>query len=506
MAELRRVAVEEVAPLLERRHGRSSSPAETRWPHAATARDALLALAALTICVLLLLLLWEVRATRALLSVDHGAQPPPPSAHATSPHETEAAPVLLASLSTPPLLAIATVPPPLSPSALPASAALPLSPRRYLGVLSCWERMANAVVSFGQLLDMAAATHNTMQPVYVVAPTVLHGELGFFHKREALPFDAYFDLPALQRLGLPLLSLEEFVAKADKAQVLGSTGLLPVQRLLYIDYSQEVEKRGDKFDERGLSSCANLALPDLDGDGRRRHNLTALQLGMAIDEVLCVSSHVNLSTALDAVYAQLDGSRALTVYLWQHRKLSAQANTAAVPLFDHLAPRYAQLIAAQPWAGKYAVLQMRAGSFLRCGTPECRAEAPAKMLWCAQKLANATLRAMREAGIDALVLASDLHGAVPEWFAGENYDAAFAAVAALLNSTLGGAVVTAPVSQLDVFAADYVGATTLLDFQLAVQAHTLLAMSLRKYWTSAYTAQMDQARRRAGRETVLVMC
>ena len=503
MAELRRVAEEEDAPLIERRHSRSSSFANARWLHAATVRDALLVLAAAIICVLLLLLLCEVRAARAVLSFDHAAAPPLPPSHALEPLGTGSA--QLATPTTPPL-ALVNSPVAVSPSPLIAASPSAPSSRRYLGVLSCWEGWANAVVSFSQLLDMAVATQRTAHPLLVVAPTVLHGELGAFHKREAQPFDAYFDLPALQAAGLPLLSMQQFVAEADEAHLLDSTGLLPVQRLLYIDYESGGVANGSEFDADGLSGCANLSLPDLDGDGRRRHNVTALQLGLAVDEVLCVSPLVNLSAALDAVYAQLDATSAPTVYVHQYRKLLAQPNRAAMALFDHLAPRYAQLVAAQPWSGRYAVLQMRAGSFLRCGSPECRARAPAKMLSCAHKLADAALRATSEAGVEAVLVASDAYGTENQWFAGESYDDAFAAVRAVFNATLGSRRVTASVGQLDVAAADWIGASTLLDFQLAVQAHTLLAASLRKFWTSTYTAQMDQARRRAGRDTVVVVC
>ena len=298
-------------------------------------------------------------------------------------------------------------------------------------MLSCRERLANAVISFSQLLDMATATHNTTQPMYVVAPTVLLGELGYAHHKQALPFDAYFDLPALQRAGLPLLSMDEFAGVARPA-VAVSTLLLPVQRLLCIDYDERVEASGGVFDADGLSSCANMTLPRLLGiEAGRRHNVTSLPLGMAIDEVLCVRRDVDVPAMLDAVYAQLDTTRALTVYLYQHHKRGAQPSHFSMQLFDHLAPRYAQLIAAQPWAGSYAVVQMRAGNFLRCGTPECRAAAPPTMLACARRLANATLRAMQAGSIEAVLVASDIYGTVPEQFVGESYDDAWAAMQAL---------------------------------------------------------------------------
>ena len=435
-------------------------------PHGASAQYALLALSALVLCLitLLLVLLWQPRRTVAFASVDR----------------------------------------PVVPAGSLFASPLASTPHRYLGVLSCRERLANAVISFSQLLDMAAATHNTTQPMHIVAPTVLLGELGYAHHRQAQPFEAYFDLPALQRAGLPLLSMDEFVGVARPA-VWVSTLLLPVQRLLCIDYEDRVEASGGVFDADGLSSCANLTLHKLLGiEPGSRHNVTSLSLGMAIDEVLCVRRDVDVPAMLDAVYAQLDPTRARTVYLYQHhRKLGPPPNAAAMQMFDHLAPRYAQLIAAQPWAGSYAVIQMRAGNFIRCGTPECRATAPPKMLACASKLANATLRAMREAGVEAVLVASDIYGTVPEQFAGESYDDAWAATQQLFESALGSRRVVAPVEQLDVAATDWIGASTLLDFQLAVQAHTLVAMGS---LISTYTRSIVEARRRAGRDSIMVDC
>ena len=249
-----------------------------------------------------------------------------------------------------------------------------------------------------------------------------------------------------------------------------------------------------------------MPLPDIGGDGRARHNVTTLQLGMAIDEVLCVQRDVNIPDMLNAVYAQLDASRPLTIYFYQRRKTRNPQPTSGASIFDNLAPRYAQFIATQSWASKYLVVQMRAGLYIRCGTPACRAEAPPKMLACARRLANATLLALEAEGIERVLVASDIYGSVPEEFPGESYEAAFAAVRELLNDTLGAKRVTAPVQQLELSALDPVGISTLLDFQLAKQAHSFLGMSADGHWLSVYTAEMAEARKRAGRESVMVTC
>ena len=47
---------------------------------------------------------------------------------------------------------------------------------------------------------------------------------------------------------------------------------------------------------------------------------------------------------------------------------------------------------------------MRAGVYIHCGTPECRAAAPPVMLACARILANATLQAMQAEGIHSVLV------------------------------------------------------------------------------------------------------
>ena len=94
---------------------------------------------------------------------------------------------------------------------------------------------------------------------------------------------------------------------------------------------------------------------------------------------------------------------------------------------------------------------------------------------------------------------------MPEELRGENYDAAFAAVRDVFNATLGSRRAVAPEEQLDVAAQHPVGANTLLDFQLAVQAHAFLGMGTDGHWLSVSTDEMAQARKRAGR-AVIVTC
>ena len=493
-----RASMEEGVTLIDRRAPRSIVSAAL--VHSNTALVALFTLVSL-IFVVQLLVYWEVKAARALPDNEHTVDPAVALQSTRSQALTHSAVDNVSDvaycLPPPPTTAVTTAAPLHRPT--PSSAAA--ASHRYLGVLSCWERMANAVVSFSQLLDMAAASTRAGRPMSVIAPTVMHGELGSVHRPESQPFDTYFDAAALQQSGVPLLRMEEFVARSERPQVVGPTLLLPVQRLLFIDYDDAVQ--ASEFNRHGLSSCGNVSLQESSGVGRRRHNVTAT--GLLATEVLCVSPHVDLSDALDAVYAALDTSRPLTVFLFQHRKTMTQPESH-VQLFDHLAPRYSRAIASHTWADRYCVVQMRAGWFIRCGSAPCRAEAPARMLECANKLVNSTLKAMRAAHIDAVLVAADIYGSVPEWFPEEDFEPAFAAVRDVFATAFGDKRVTMTTDELDERRLDPIGTSTLLDFELSKRAHTTVAMAHSAMWTSVYSAQIADARRRLGRDTIQVEC
>ena len=383
-------------------------------------------------------------------------------------------------------------------SICPAPSSSLSPPARYLLILSTWERLASAVVALGEVLD-AVQVH--APGVKVIVPSVQRGELGTWSNPNDLldqPFSTYFDIPVLQQAAVPIASLDEFTR--DVGVVIRTTPVVPVDLLVVVDYAGGVQD----YDATGMSACNTTHIGRLDFNRR-----SVLLSGLLFSEVVCIRAPLNLTVALQTLYSKVTSSGAAvrSVAVHQYRRVG-RASLAADHMFDAFASRFMQHLDNQSWFSDYAVIQMRAGLYLRCGALGCRADAPAKMSRCAERLINATRFTMRRQGIVSVVVAADIYGALPEAFdGGENYTETFTRLQEMFVSAFGSSLVRINIDSLDPHGVDPVGTSSIMDFLLAVGAKVTLAMNTNVgRVTSVYTQKIVEARERRKKLSIQVSC